>query len=273
MAAALVAHYSQIPFAHVEAGLRTGCLDEPFPEEANRRIADYLARMCFAPTAWAARNLAREGVAESQILVTRNTVVDVVESLLGSLPDSNRIAPDSATVRIMVTVHRRENAGQPLQEICGSIRDLAQSFEQPAIEFNVVLHPNPEMGPVIREAFSGVTGVTLLEPVAYLEFLRLLRDADLAMTDSGGVQEEAPSFGTPVAVLLNVTERPEGIEAGVAILAGTDRPRIVDVVGRLLADPSALAKMRATANPYGDGNAAPRIVDHLMRADWLEVSS
>jgi UDP-N-acetylglucosamine 2-epimerase (non-hydrolysing) len=243
---------------HVEAGLRTGDLRQPFPEEANRRIVDLVAALCFAPTPRARRQLLAEGVPEGRIFVTGNTVVDALQWIAAELPS------EPASDEVLITVHRRESFGRPLGEIFAAVRDLAEAF--PELRWVYPVHRNPNVWDPAHAALGGIANVELHEPFDYLEMVRRLRRARLVLTDSGGLQEEAPTFGKPVLVLRETTERPEGVEAGVARLVGCDRRRIVAEAGRLLRDPEAYAAMTGAANPYGDGRAAERIVDAL--AAW-----
>ena len=259
LAAALVAYQRGVPFAHVEAGLRTSDPNVPFPEETNRRVIGRLATLHCAPTARAAHNLRLEGVAERSIVVTGNPVVDALESVRDRLPASP-IEVKGGRKLVLVTVHRRESFGEPLQRIAASLRELALRED---LELAVTLHPNPNVGPVLRSLLGGIERVQLLEPLGYLEFLAALRASWLALSDSGGVQEEAPSFGKPVLVLRDETERVEGVEQGIATLVGTDPERIVARVDVLRTRPEEYLRMVARANPYGGGDAAPRIVAAL----------
>lgn len=260
LAGALAAHLGRIPLAHVEAGLRSGHLDAPFPEEANRRMADLLADWCFAPTTLAAERLRSEGVAAGKIEVTGNTVVDALEAMRPRFSPPERARPDRPLV--VVTTHRRESFGEPLVRLCRAVRTLADDATIP-IEIVWPLHPNPEVRRVVEREMAGAGGVRLLPPRTYLEFLSLVAAAALVLSDSGGIQEEAPSLGVPVLVLRDVTERPEGIAAGWLELVGTDPDRIVTAARRRLA--AGGAAPRGAANPYGDGRAAGRIVDRLAR--------
>ena len=255
MAGALAAFHRRLPVGHVEAGLRTGDLQRPFPEEANRRVVDLVSTLCFAPTALARENLLAEGVSEGRILVTGNTVVDALCWIAAQLP------PEPPADEVLITVHRRESFGSPLGEIFGAIRELAAGF--PATRWVYPVHRNPNVWNPAHEVLGGIPNVELHEPFDYLEMVRRLRRARLVLTDSGGLQEEAPTFARPVLVLRETTERPEGVEAGVARLVGCDRRRIVTETSRLLTDPDAYAAMAGGANPYGDGRAAERIVNAL----------
>lgn len=268
MATAIAAHHARIRIGHVEAGLRTGDRWNPFPEEMNRVLTDHLSDLCFAPTVGARDALLREGIADDRILVTGNTVVDALQwiAALPWQPDAD-LAPllaDDADL-VLVTAHRRESFGAPLERICAALRQLALASEG---RWRLVypVHPNPQVLGPVRRALEGVPGVTLLPPLGYLSLVNLLKRARLVLTDSGGIQEEAPTFGAPVLVLRETTERPEGIAAGVARLVGAAPERIVAEALRLLTDDVAHAAMARAANPYGDGRAAERIVEAVIGA-------
>jgi UDP-N-acetylglucosamine 2-epimerase (non-hydrolysing) len=267
LVAALVSYYHKIPFGHVEAGLRTGDKFRPFPEETNRLIADHLADALFAPTERNKRNLVREGVPNSKILVTGNTVIDALmkssslpydwaKGPLADLPKGRKI--------VLVTAHRRESFGKPLREICLAIKELSEQVGPSLVQFVYPVHLNPNVREPVREILGDLSNVSLIEPLDYLSMVNLMKRSTLILTDSGGIQEEAPSFGVPVLVMRAATERPEALEAGVARLVGTDRQRIVEETGRLLRDPSEYAAMATGNNPFGDGKAASRIVSHLV---------
>jgi len=265
MVAALAAFYQRIPVAHVEAGLRTGDIFNPFPEEVNRRVIGSLATFHFPPTVQAGEALEREGVPAERVLVTGNTVVDALQMIspaLDRVPLPLALPADRRFV--LVTAHRRENFGEPMENICGAIRDLAAAF--PDVELVYPVHPNPHVRQKTETLLRGRERIHLLEPLNYLEFLAMMKRCTLILSDSGGVQEEAPTFGKPVLVMRHVTERPEGVAAGVARLVGTDRKRIVDEVARLLGDPAAYAAMVGADNPYGDGRASERICASLKRS-------
>lgn len=266
-AAALAAHYHQVRFGHVEAGLRTGERYQPFPEEINRRLADALASLHFAPTERCRQALLKEGYPADDILVTGNTVIDALLEVaaqpydwsagpLAAIPNDHRI--------VLVTAHRRESFGAPLREICMAVRDLACQFRSEAVDFVYPVHLNPHVRQPVNEILAGLPNVHLLAPLDYVSFVHLMKRSTLILTDSGGIQEEAPSLGVPVLVMRNVTERPEGIEAGVVRLVGVTRAGIVEAAGLLLRDPPLHRAMSARANPYGDGHAASRIVAALL---------
>jgi len=257
---ALVAYYHKIPCGHIEAGLRTGDKFAPFPEEINRKLIGAIADLHFAPTLRAKQNLLREGVPEQNIFVTGNTVVDALLWTLRRLPETSK--PNEAHRMILVTAHRRENWGEPMERICRALRRIANDFSDVQIVFP--MHKNP----IVREVAYRVMGdhdrIKLCEPPDYFEFVRLMRDAHLIVTDSGGVQEEAPTLGKPVLVLREKTERPEAVEAGVVKVIGTDEERIVAEVSRLLSDEEAYRAMQRPVNPYGDGKAAMRIKQAIL---------
>jgi UDP-N-acetylglucosamine 2-epimerase (non-hydrolysing) len=260
---ALVAYYHQIPCGHIEAGLRTGDKFAPFPEEMNRKLIGALADLHFAPTQRAKQNLLREGVDERSIFVTGNTVVDALLWTLQRLDTADQTHASRLPLRpLLVTAHRRENWGKPMEQICRALKRVADQFPDTCIIFP--MHKNP----VVREVAHRIMGdhprIVLCEPPDYFEFVKLMRDAYLIVTDSGGVQEEAPTLGKPVLVLRDKTERPEAVEAGVVKVIGTDEERIVAEVARLLTDKDAYRAMQRPINPYGDGHAARRIQQALL---------
>jgi UDP-N-acetylglucosamine 2-epimerase (non-hydrolysing) len=255
MAGAIAAYYAGLPLGHVEAGLRTGDKREPFPEEINRRVADVLSDLYFAPTAAARDNLLREGVPAGRIFVTGNTAVDAV--LAGAALRAATPEPARAR-RIAVEVHRRESFGQPLRDVVLALRDVARAF--PDVELVWSVHPNPNVGPVVRELLEGEPRVTLMAPPEYPDWVAVMAGAHLIVTDSGGLQEEAPALHRPVVCTRNKTERPEAVEAGTVVLAGTERQAVFDAVARLLQDPEAYRRCAEAQNPFGDGHAAERIV-------------
>lgn len=272
MAASLAAYYSRLPVGHVEAGLRTGNKFAPFPEEINRRLTGALADLHFAPTEASRDNLLAEGVAADNIYVTGNTVVDalfsVSEKLAGSPALKGRYEErfsflDPARRLVLVTGHRRENFGEGFDSICRALADIASA--RPDIEILYPVHLNPNVQEPVRRLLGeeGLQNVHLVEPVDYLPFVYLMNRAYLIITDSGGVQEEAPSLGKPVLVMRDTTERPEAVSAGTVRLTGTDRKRLVGEALRLLDDPEAYSRMSTAHNPYGDGMAASRIAGAL----------
>ena len=265
MAAALAAFHRRVRVGHIEAGLRTGDKWQPFPEEINRRVADLVTDLYLPPTERGRRNLLAEGVAEADIVVTGNTVVDALLDVssrpfdergtaLEGLPSGGRL--------VLLTAHRRESFGAPLKNICGAVREIVGAYDDVHVVYPV--HPNPEVSGPVHNELGGVKGVTLLEPLGYLMLAHLMKRSYLVLTDSGGIQEEAPSLGVPVLVLREVTERPEAVEAGTARIVGTDKCRIVTEARRLLDDPQEHDRMARVANPYGDGQARQRIAQALV---------
>ena len=250
MVAALAAFHRRIRVGHVEAGLRTGDFRHPFPEEMNRRVVDLVSDANFVPTRRAAQALEAENVAASKVFLTGNTVVDALLDIAGK--DGDAAEEDL----VLITAHRRESFGEPLERVVRAIGRLARAF--PATRFVHVLHPNPNVAPVVRRN-AVLPNVEVVEPLDYLALVRLMRRARLILTDSGGIQEEAPTFRKPVLVLREKTERPEGVEAGLAELVGTDEELIVGRASALLADASARNAMTGRGNPYGDGRASDRI--------------
>ncbi|HEY7727217.1 MAG TPA: UDP-N-acetylglucosamine 2-epimerase (non-hydrolyzing) [Candidatus Eisenbacteria bacterium] len=257
MAASLAAFYARVPVAHVEAGLRTGDPLYPWPEEVNRRITSVIATHHFAPTERARQNLLSEGVADGAITVTGNTVIDALLAVTGRQPSRAPELPLRGRRLILVTAHRRENFGPPLLEILAAIRDLAERY--PDVDLVYPVHPNPNVDGPARRELTGVRGVHLLAPLEYKAFADLMNASYLILTDSGGIQEEAPSLGKPVLVLRDETERPEAVEAGTVRLTGPHRAAIVRAASELLDSPEAYARMARAVNPYGDGQAAGRI--------------
>jgi len=260
MTVALACFYQRIPIGHVEAGLRTWDMQNPFPEEANRVIAGKLARWHFAPTEGSRLNLLKEGVPDTEIIVTGNTVIDAL--LMAAAKDSELVVPlDPAKRLVLVTSHRRENFGEPFNNICRALRTLAEN--NPLVQFLYPVHPNPKVKDVAYEFLAGLPNFILCEPLDYAPFIVAMKRAYIILTDSGGVQEEAPALGKPVLVLRDETERPEAVEQGVVKLVGPNYERIVDEAQRLLDDESAYRVMARGVSPYGDGHAAERIVKTL----------
>jgi UDP-N-acetylglucosamine 2-epimerase (non-hydrolysing) len=262
MISALAAFYKKIAVAHVEAGLRTGDIYNPFPEELNRKVIGTLAAYHFPPTKLSAENLKNEGVPAGHILMTGNTVVDALHYIkpkLDNYPLPLTLTPGKRM--ILVTAHRRENFGAPMEHICRAILEISKKFTDVEIVYPV--HPNPNVQEKVNKWLRDKERIHLLKPLNYIEFLVLMREAHLILTDSGGVQEEAPTYKKPVLVMRLVTERPEGVEAGVAKIVGTDQKRIVDEVSLLLQDEEVYRRMALGANPYGDGHASKRICEYL----------
>ncbi len=267
LVAALTAFYHRVAFGHVEAGLRTGNRHRPFPEEMNRRIADISAGFLFAPTERNRQALLREGCRDEDIVVTGNTVIDALLTVasrsydwsagpLASIPRDKQL--------VTITAHRRESFGASLREICLAIRALAIEFARLGVHFVYPVHLNPNVGQPVSEILAGLANVSLIEPLDYLAMVHLMKHSTLIMTDSGGIQEEAPSLNVPVLVMRDTTERPEGVEANVVKLVGTRMASIVGEGRRLLCDPAARAAMVTGRNPYGDGRSASRIVAAIL---------
>lgn len=274
MATTMAAFYAEVPVGHVEAGLRTFDLRAPFPEEFNRKLTGMLARYHFAPTATSEANLLREGSDPATITVTGNTVIDALQFILSRIeaePETRAAIEaeldggmgfDWRNERyVLITGHRRENFGGGFEQICAALGELSDAF--PQVHFVYPVHLNPNVRRPVNELLAGRSNVHLIEPLTYEPFLYALRNCYLVLTDSGGIQEEAPSLGKPVLVMRDVTERPEAIDAGTVLLVGANREKIVDGVSELLSDPSLHARMSAAHNPYGDGLAAKRIADFL----------
>ena len=271
-AAAFAAYLERIPTAHVEAGLRTGNKYHPYPEEMNRVLTTRLAELHFAPTVRAMETLLLEGIPQQDVLLTGNTVID---ALLATVRPNYQFATpalaalDPAHRMALVTTHRRESFGGPLESTCAAVRTLVERFED--LDVVIPVHPNPQVKQVVVRKLCDLQRVHLIEPVDYVEFVNLMARAHIILTDSGGVQEEAPSLGKPVLVLREVTERPEGVEAGTAVIVGTDQDKIVRTASELLTSPEAYAKMANAVSPYGDGRASERIADALR--DRFEARS
>lgn len=272
MAAALLSYYHRIRIGHVEAGLRTGDKWQPFPEEINRRVAGVVADLHFAPTQHSRQNLLAEGVPEARILVTGNPVIDALQEIVRrpTPPETARLLAEKdirpgGRELVLVTAHRRENFDQPLEEICLALRELAETYPQ-RLELLYPVHLNPHVQDPVHRLLADVPNITLLPPLAYLPLVHLMKQAKLVLTDSGGIQEEATALGVPTLVLRQVTERPEGVAAGVLKLVGTDRRLIVDSARHLLEDEEAYQAVAAVQNPFGDGHAAERIAAALLAA-------
>ena len=266
-AAALAAYYRQIPVGHVEAGLRSGDIYAPYPEEINRRLTGGLATLNFAPTALARENLLKENAKDTSITVTGNTVIDALLQAVDKPCDLTGLDLDGVDWSkrvILMTCHRRENWGRPMEEIFAAARDSLDAH--PDTELVIPVHKNPLVREIAHRHLDGCDRAHFCEPLDYLPFCHCMKKCHLVLTDSGGLQEEAPALGKPVLVLREVTERPEAIEAGTAQLAGTAYAGVKAALDRLLDDPAAYAAMAHAANPYGDGKAAGRIVEAILAA-------
>lgn len=273
IATALAAFYAKVPVGHVEAGLRTGNIHSPWPEEANRRLTAPLTELHFAPTAQSRENLLKEGTPEDRIDVTGNTVIDALldvverikaDDVLNADLEANFPFIDPSKRLVLVTGHRRENFGSGFEQMCEAMRDIAERGDTQIV---YPVHLNPNVQEPVRRILGDVSDVHLIEPLDYLPFVYLMSRASIILTDSGGIQEEAPSLGKPVLVMRDTTERPEAVLAGTVVLVGTDRNRIVSEVARLLDDQAAYDSMARAHNPYGDGKASGRIAKQV--ADFL----
>ena len=278
----LAAFYEKIPLGHIEAGLRSGNKYSPYPEEMNRKFTDTLADFCFAPTQIARENLLREGIPQERIWITGNTGIDALFMVLNkNYSFKNERLKEIISSRrkiVLVTAHRRESFGRgevkktsPLRNICLAILELKNRFKDIEVVYSV--HPNPNVRKPVYEILNNTSRIYLIEPPEYLCFCNLMKRADLILTDSGGIQEEAPSIGKPVLVMREVTERVEGITAGTAILVGTDRQKIVEEASLLLSDEKKYKAMSKLSNPYGDGKASQRIINIILKFFELPYSA
>jgi UDP-N-acetylglucosamine 2-epimerase (non-hydrolysing) len=275
---ALLSYYHKIRVGHVEAGLRTHNKWQPFPEEVNRRVAGVIADLHFAPTEWARNNLLKEGIPTEQVVVTGNPVIDALQVVANhEIPEEITHLMETLGIRssggkssgkklILVTAHRRENFGPPLEQICTALIGLAERGD---VEIVYPVHPNPKVQETTNRLLKGIPHITLLPALDYLSMVHMMKNAYLVLTDSGGIQEEAPFFGIPVLVLRKVTERPEGVQAGVLKMVGTESKAIIDEANQLLDQPTAYARMAKAVHPFGDGQAAGKIVRALM--DFTQV--
>lgn len=264
-AAALAAYYLQIPVGHVEAGLRTGNIYSPFPEEMNRKLTGAMAQLHFSPTSTSRGNLLREGVNKDNIFVTGNTVIDALLQTVKAdyafnIPELQGVDFQKHRV-LLVTTHRRENLGEPMRQVYLALREILEQFPDTLVIFPV--HKNPKVRAVVEEVLGGLDRVRLIEPLDYQPFINLMSKSHLVLTDSGGLQEEAPSLGKPVLVLRDTTERPEAVDAGTVRMVGTDKDKLVDNITELLASDKAYHSMANAVNPYGDGQACSRIIQGL----------
>ena len=270
-ATSLAAYYQQIPVAHVEAGLRTGNLYSPWPEEGNRKLTGALAQLHFAPTTNSRDNLLKEGIAANRIIVTGNTVIDALLDVMKRLDEDQELFAraaepaaflDPARKLILVTGHRRESFGGGFERICQALMEVAQ--QHPEVDIVYPVHLNPNVREPVNRLLSGIGNVYLIEPLDYLPFVHMMSRAHIILTDSGGIQEEAPSLGKPVLVMRDTTERPEAVAAGTVKLVGSDTANIVRELNKLLLDQEAYKTMSFAHNPYGDGRACQRIIDTLL---------
>lgn len=276
----LAAYYQQIPVGHVEAGLRTGNLYSPWPEEGNRKLTGALAKLHFAPTINSKENLLKEGVPSENIKVTGNTVIDALLGVVKRLSEDKKLLKQAATPSefldpsrkiILVTGHRRESFGGGFERICSALLRTAQLH--PGVDIVYPVHLNPNVREPINRLLKGVNNIHLIEPLDYLPFVHLMSRAHIILTDSGGIQEEAPSLGKPVLVMRETTERPEAVSAGTVKLVGTETDRITSELSSLLNDTTAYEKMSVAHNPYGDGRACQRILEALIEHSFSTRTS
>jgi UDP-N-acetylglucosamine 2-epimerase (non-hydrolysing) len=269
--AALSGFYHQVSVGHVEAGLRTGNIFSPWPEEANRKLVSCITEMHFAPTEQAMINLKQENVKENKIMVTGNTVIDALmmikDNIEGDINLQNSLSKNFSFIGdgkriVLVTGHRRENFGQGFENICGSLKSLA--IKNNDVNFVYPVHLNPRVREPVNQLLSNIDNIHLIEPQGYLEFVYLMINSYVILTDSGGIQEEAPALGKPVVVMRNTTERPEAVSAGTVVLVGTDKNKIVDTIDSLLNDKDRYREMSMAHNPYGDGTASEKIINHII---------
>lgn len=264
LASALCSYYTGIPVGHVEAGLRSFDVNNPFPEEQNRRLSDALSLYHFAPTTGNRENLLKESISRENIFVTGNTVIDALMEMVKKnlSPENKKLKSlDLSKKIVLITAHRRENFGQPLRNICSGLRKLSSKFKQ--TQFVYPVHPNPNVKDTVRDILSNIDNIILLPPVSYIDMVWLLKNCYLCFTDSGGIQEEAPALGKPVLVLRKVTERPEAVECGTVRVIGAIASEIYKWGEKLLTDEKTYKMFSRSVNPYGDGKAAMRIVDAL----------
>lgn len=272
-AGALAAFYAQIPVGHVEAGLRTGNKYSPYPEEMNRKLTGAIADMHFAPTAISKQNLLKEDVNPDNILVTGNTVIDALQATVQKdyvFEDAefNKVF-ESGHRLILMTTHRRENLGEPMRHVYKALKSVLETHED--VEAIFPVHKNPKVREIVQQELGGLDRVHLIEPMDYEPFANLMAKVDIVLTDSGGIQEEAPALGKPVLVLRDTTERPEAVSAGTVLLVGTAYEDVLRETNRLLDDAAHYKKMAEAANPYGDGQACARIVNAVLRKNGFDV--
>ncbi len=264
VAGSMAAYYNKIKFGHIEAGLRTYDLYSPYPEEGNRLMADVCAEKLWAPTSVAKENLLNEGYAESRINITGNTVIDALLYTAARVQTPAALKKFEGRKIILVTVHRRESFGDTLLDICDALKEISKKHPDFTIVYPV--HPNPNVHDIVHAQLSGINNIELISPLGYVDFIWIMKTSFLILTDSGGIQEEAPSLGIPVLILREKTERPEGVKAGVAILVGRKKEEIVSYVSNLIANESVYKDMSSGVNPYGDGKAAHKIVEDIINA-------
>jgi len=252
---ALASFYQKIPVAHIEAGLRTHNIYSPFPEELNRTLVSKIATYHFAPTETNFNNLINDGVNKDSIIITGNTVIDAVKHVASSLQASK-------SKKILVTTHRRENLGSPMKNICKAVKEIANIYNDYTV--TIPMHPNPKVRKIIKSILENVKNVNLIEPLDYVDFIKEMISSKIILTDSGGIQEEAPAFDIPVVVLREETERTEGVKSGTLIMAGTNQENIFKITKKLITDKEYYNKIASAENPYGEGNSSKQIVDFLI---------
>lgn len=262
-ASALAAFYKKIPIGHIEAGLRTNDMGNPFPEEANRVLTGRLAKWHFAPTITSKNNLILEGIPEKNIQVTGNTVIDAIK-LISDLNNQISLPINPQKKLILFTCHRRENFGEPFRNICNALRKIASEYSN-EVEVLFPVHPNPNISKLAYELLGNISNIILCKPLDYIDFITILNKSYIVVTDSGGIQEEAPFLGKPVLVLRNETERPEAVEIGVAKLIGCNQENVYAELRNILSDDSIYLNMARGGSPYGDGNASLRIIEILKK--------
>ncbi|HOI24985.1 MAG TPA: UDP-N-acetylglucosamine 2-epimerase (non-hydrolyzing) [Caldisericia bacterium] len=274
-ACALASFYQGIPVAHVEAGLRSGDMQNPFPEEMNRKLADALCTYFFPPTYLASQNLQKEAISGKQVMVTGNTVVDALQMVLNkqtSIPAQSPLPTmDPSLKTILMTMHRRESWGEPMLQVSEAVRDILLAFPNTQLLFPV--HKNPIVRELVQKVFHDLPRVHLIEALDYYHFVQAMKSSYLIISDSGGIQEEAPSLGKPVLLTRKVTERPEGIQSGIVQLAGTNYSQVYDALKNLIQNHQLYSSMQSIANPFGDGKASQRIVRFVRHQLGLPVSS
>jgi len=253
---ALAAFYQKIPVAHIEAGLRTHNIYSPFPEELNRILVSKIASFHFTPTEVNLKNLINDGVDKNSIIITGNTVIDTVKRVASTLKSKKEN-------KILITIHRSENIGIPMINICNAIKEIANTYSN--YKIIIPMHPNPKVREIIKSILENINNVNLIEPLDYVDFIKEMISSKIILTDSGGIQEEAPTFDIPVVVLREKTERVEGVDAGTLIVAGTNKNNIIKIVEKLIEDKNYYNKIVKATNPYGDGNSSKRIVDFLEK--------
>ena len=252
---ALAAFYQKIPVAHIEAGLRTHNIYSPFPEELNRTLVSKIASFHFAPTKINFKNLIDDGVDENNIIITGNTVIDAVKEVASTLKSKKEN-------KILITIHRRENLGTPMINICNAVKEIADTYSN--YQITIPMHPNPKVREIIKSILEKVQNVNLIEPLDYVDFIQEMISSKIILTDSGGIQEEAPAFNIPVVILREETERIEGVNAGTLIMVGTSKEKIINITKKLLEDKNYYNKIAKAENPYGEGDSSKKIIDFII---------